>query len=65
MRAADRKRRYEDESGLNTKARPVKGHELRNKQVHQELADEGNFPSTPETETGRIENFKSDIMMLC
>ena len=51
MRAADRKRRYEDESGLNTKARPVKGHELRNKQVHQELADERNFPSTPETET--------------
>ena len=51
LRAADRKRNYEDESGLNTKARPVKGHELRNKQVHQELADEGNFPSTPETET--------------
>ena len=51
LRAADRKRNYEDESGLNTKARPVKGHELRNKQVHQESADEGNFPSTPETET--------------
>ena len=52
MRAADRKRSYEDESGLNTKARPVKGHELRNKQVHQELADDAR-----DRDIGGIENF--------